>query len=683
MNAISVFGVISHGLAGMLYLGVAVLMSTAWRGGRTGVFLIAACAFGSVWATVISLQIAGFMLGGRPITFLVEIASDAAWIIFLTAVASRLGVSRVVLRASHAAWLGTFVAGVVVLLGQDLFGTNIDIDDVLIPGSLLIALVGLLLIEQLHRNSAPETRWGIKALMLGVGGIFAYDLFLYSESLLLAEVNSTAWTARGAVHLLLIPLIAIAAKRSPSWDLDIFVSRQVVFYTTTLVAVGIYLLLMGLGGWLLISYGGTWGPIAQIVFAAGALLVLAILLFSRAVRARVKVFLTKHFFRNKYDYREEWLRLVSTLSEFEDRSSRKIVIKAMAQVVDSRSGVLWVLADDARQYRVAATLETDRSMPDIHASDSLVGFIKRQGWLIDLDEYRANPGHYRGLDLPEWLKAEPLSWLIVPLVLKHELMGMILLERAPGPRRLNFEDRDLLKTIGSHIAVHLAQERSDSLLSEAQQFEAYNRLTAFLMHDLNNLIAQQSLIVANADQHKRNPEFVDDAMHTIAGSVQRMRRVMDQLRRGEASQPPRPTELRFLVSAAVDRCSDTKPVPRLELNGVNGSATVDAEQCIMILVHMIKNAQEATPDDGEVTVSLAHPNGKVEISVRDTGCGMTEDFIRDRLFRPFDSTKGSQGMGIGAYQARDFARKMCGDLTVESSSPGGTTVTLALPIGKP
>jgi len=218
------------------------------------------------------------------------------------------------------------------------------------------------------------------------------------------------------------------------------------------------------------------------------------------------------------------------------------------------------------------------------------------------------------------------------------------------------------------------------LLAEARQFEAYNRLTAFLMHDLNNLIAQQSLIVKNAEKHKRNPDFVDDAMRTIANSVERMNRVMDQLKRGEADKHVKPAELKVIVSAAVDRCTNKEPVPSLALNGIDAVLETDSEQFTMVLTHLIKNAQDATGVSGIVSVETEQTESEATIIISDTGSGMTPEFIRDRLFRPFDSTKGSQGMGIGAYQAREFARKMGGDLVIESEVSKGTTVTMSLPL---
>ena len=673
------FGALSYAVVGILYAGLSILLLTSWRGRHLGGYLIAACVISTLWGFTLAISTINPAVPAF-LVFSIEVLRGGAWLTFLIMLVRKIGVGRPIGYLAHAVWLAVLFAGSVLWFGHDYFGPSVNMGAVLIPGGLAISLVGLLLIEQLYRNSPPEARWGIKALALGLGGLFAYDLFLYSQGVLFSAIDATTWVARGTVNMMFVPLIALAARRNPDWDLNIFVSRHVVFYSTSLVAVGVYLLLMSLGGYALLLYGGTWGGLARAVFFVGAILVLIILLFSSTLRARFRVFLSKHFFRNKYDYREEWLRLISSLSGFEDRSTRQVVIEALAQIVDSPSGLLWVLDAREKSYRLAATYHEDSGVPDIPASDPLIRFVAKKGWLIDLQEYALDPKHYADLQLPGWLAKSADAWLIVPLMMRRELVGLIMLRKAPGPPKLNYEDRDLLKTAGTHIAVHLAQERSDNLLAEAQQFEAYNRLTAFLMHDLNNLIAQQSLIVKNAEKHKRNPDFVDDAIDTIAGSVERMKRVMRQLKRDDVRHAAKLTELRFIVSAAVDNCAGKRPVPELSLNGVGASLAVDAEEFTMVLTHLIRNAQDATPPDGDISVTVLESDGRVAIDIKDTGSGMTPEFMRDRLFRPFDSTKGAQGMGIGAYQAREFARKLGGDLKVHSSPGEGTTVSMTLPI---
>ena len=671
------FSALAYAAIGGLYALLTILLLTSSRGSRIGLALIAACVISALWGVVLALQ-TNQTYTNVALVFVVEVLRGGAWISFLVVLTAQIGVSRLLRRLSTLAWGLTLLAGIFVFATQVPYTAFRNIVDVLIPGGLVIALVGLVLIEQLYRNSPHESRWGLKALVLGVGGIFAYDLFLYSQAMLFGVLDSNAWMARGAVNLLFVPLIAVAARRNPNWDLDIFVSRQVVFYSTTLMAVGLYLLLMSLGGYALVIYGGNWGPLTRVVFFVGALVVLAWLLFSSALRAKAKVFLSKHFYRNKYDHREEWQRLVATLSAFQDSSTLEVVIKAMAQIVGSPSGFLWMLDDGNRHYRFAASYNTMDTLPDISTDDSLTKFVKREFWLVDLNEYKTEPDRYGDLDLPKWLLAREDAWLMVPLSLRHDLIGFILVNKPHGTMSLNYEDRDLLKTVGSHAAVHLAQDKSDKLLAEARQFEAYNRLTAFLMHDLNNLVAQQSLIVENAKMHKRNPEFVDDTIRTIANSVERMKRVMAQLRGRDNKGKGKPADVRQMLEAAVRRCADRLPKPELRLHDLSCRLNVDQDQFVMVLCHLIRNAQDATPEDGAVEMSASCEDGYLRISVTDSGIGMSREFIRERLFRPFDSTKGNQGMGIGAYQVQEFITGLNGKLLVDSEVSKGTTITLVL-----
>lgn len=671
-------GALGYATVALLYTVVFVLSILSWQGGRIGRLIIVACIVGAIWAGTLAIH-TGLSPVSPLLLFCVEVLHLGAWIAFLGAMDIKRGVGKYLGMLFQMAWLMILLAGVGLWVAMRAGIDVPQLDSVLIPGGLVLSLCGLVLTEQLYRNSNPEARLSIKTLALGLGGIFAFDLFLYSQSVLFGSVDAATWNARGAVNILFVPMIAIAVRRNDHWYLDIFVSRHVVFYTTTFVAVGIYLILMSAGGYAISYFGGSWTALLQIVFVAGAALVLAVLLFSDQLRSRLKVFLNKHFFRNKYDYREEWLRLVETLAEFENIEAREIVIKALSQVVDSPGGVLWSLDETAGEYRQVATYNTDSDVPSIEFEESLVQFVQKNHWLIDLDEFFADPGFYENIELPNWLTENKKAWLIVPLIIRQTVHGMVLLEKTGGKLTLNYEDRDLLKIIGNHLAVHLAQQTSESLLAESRQFEAYNRLTAFLMHDLNNLIAQQSLIIKNAERHKSNPEFIDDVLQTVANSVSRMKSVMDHLRRGNGELNVKATPLNFMLSAAVDHCSDRSPQPTLDLQNTDIEVNVDRDRFVMVLTHLLRNAQDATPASGMIRLSATRAGGDVLINVEDNGAGMSPEFIRDRLFRPFDSTKGSQGMGIGVYQARDFARSLGGDLKVRSEPGRGTVCIMSIP----
>lgn len=672
---------IGYGLAGLVYLVLAILLITNFRGRLRGGLLAFAAVVSTAWAFVLAWSAHTSDLTEAQL-FFVEIGHDMVWLVFLsTLLSGAIGTGQY--------WLvrygGIVLAGGILALGlgREIYSNyNLQAEgagSVLILGSLLTALYALVAIEQIYRNARESQRKGLKYLCIGVGGIFAYDLFLYSNASLVGQISDAFWGVRGFVVAMCVPLIAIAAQRSPSWSVGIFVSRQVVFHTATLFGAGIYLTVVGFSGYYIRVFGGDWGSAAQIVFSAAAVIVLFVFLFSDRSRARLRVFISKHFFENKYDYREEWLRLIGTLtSHNESMPLKKRSIKALAQILDAPAGMLWLNSREPKSFECVGAWNVSQSAAALAADSSLVSFMAKTGWVIDLGEYAIDSSHYGGLILNTDELGVVDPDFIVPLMHDADLLGFIVLARSATPVELNFEDRDLLKTAGQQIASYLAQEMAAEQLADGRQFEAFNRLTAYLMHDLKNVIAQQSLVVENAQKHKGNPAFIDDAMATIKGSVVRMRRIIEHLQHGSTGQHKERIELGSLILQAVSQCADRQPVPRTRLSEDRIWVYADKERLLMAFYHAIRNAQDATQRDGDVTVSVDVNESKCSVHIADTGIGMDEAFIRDRLFRPFDSTKGTQGMGMGAYQLRETVRALGGEVHVRSEPQQGTTVIMEL-----
>ena len=451
-------------------------------------------------------------------------------------------------------------------------------------------------------------------------------------------------------------------------------------YTTTLAAGGVYLLTMAAGGYYVRIYGGEWGAVARVVFLFGAVLVLLITLFSGQARAQLKVFLSKHFYNYKYDYREEWLRVIRLLFAPEDNTSLpQRALQAIADIVESPVAGLWMRDDNGDFVPCGGDLAGPDS-PVEPGDGPLARFMRARLWLVDLDEFRREPERYEDFELPEWLPDMARAWVVVPLPEGEDLLGFVVLARSRARLELTWEDHDLLKTVGRQVAGVLSQHRAAQRLAETRQFETYNRLAAFIMHDLNNLIAQQSLVVKNAARHKDNPEFIDDAIRTVDNSVQRMNRLLEQLRRGGSAQQARRCSLSAVCEDVAASCAQRRPVPKLELPGQDLYAVVPPDQLLLVLGHVVRNAQDASRDDALVSIRLRREDGQAVIDVVDEGAGMDEAFIRERLFWPFDSTKGSKGMGIGAYQTREFIREAGGDVRVFSTPGRGTTFSIRLPL---
>jgi putative PEP-CTERM system histidine kinase len=353
-------------------------------------------------------------------------------------------------------------------------------------------------------------------------------------------------------------------------------------------------------------------------------------------------------------------------------------------MVESPGGVLYLQEGGQGPYYVAGGWSlAGGALPDtdsVDADHELVLFLAHRGWVIDLREYRRAPEVYRHIAMPEWLLRGDALWQIVtPLIEGERLLGFLLLQAPPEPFTMNFEDRDLLRMAGRHVTALLVQQLAERRLAEGRQFDAFNRFAAFVMHDLKNCVAQLQLLVGNAARHRHNPQFVDDALGTIRNTVARMMRLIEQLHAREPGNSAQVIDPAATLRDAIARAGSRQPAPAVVVLTEGMRVRADPERLGMVIDHVIRNAQDAAGAAGRVSVELAAEDGWAAVTIADNGPGMDPQFVRERLFRPFDSTKGSKGMGVGAYQAREYTRQAGGDVEVQSTPGAGTRFIIRLP----
>ncbi|MDH4049064.1 MAG: PEP-CTERM system histidine kinase PrsK [Gammaproteobacteria bacterium] len=671
---------IGYSSAGALFLLLTVLLLSRWRDRSKSPILALASLVTALWAGTQSASLAG-TVSIPSLNVITELSRGTIWLVALALILRSLDTAGTIQSRfrRYGLLLPMAMAGLVLLSRSG--GQNGALNTTLVVGSFTMASLILVLIEQIYRNTPPDSKSGIRYFCVAVAGMFLYDALMFGSAILAPPLRPDLWAARGFVNALLVVPLAYSVGRRFRLSLNTLLPRQILFYSFTLAVIGGALLLVLTGDFYIRRVGGTWAEVLRIVFLVAVLLVAVMLLVSPLMRARARVLLMKALFQYKYDYRREWLRFIATLSESGAEQVPTTAVRAVAQIVDSPGGVVWAQQAGDPDYVPVGSWRYPLPLQLAIGSDSsLVAFLNERQWIIDLSEMKEFPERYEGLELGELLQDEDDWWLIVPMLLGNRLSGFIVLLKPRMVPVLNFEDHDLLKTVGRHVGTHIDQAEADRRLAEASQFGAYNRLTAFLMHDLNNLIAQQSLVVKNAERFRDNPDFVDDAIDTIAHSVSRMRRLMEQLSSGSKPPVKRRVNVCSVLSNAIERNSHREPVPEFAGCDEDIMVLADADRLSMVIEHLLRNAQEATPANGQITVEVKTAGGMVVISIVDTGCGMSQDFIRDRLFRPFDSTKGSQSMGIGAYQARDYASALGGRLDVRSAVGEGTTFILRLPL---
>ncbi len=676
----AIVGLMGYGLAAAVYGLFSLLLATLWRERTRGSYLLPAALGNTLWASLLGLMcVRGVLLIEWP---LLEALRLALWFSFLLGVLRAAGDLR---QQSMRPW-AYGGAGTLVLVGlvpRSFWPAGaFSQPDTLVLLQLCLSILGLLQLEQVIRHTRQSQEWRVKFFWLGLGGLFVYDLFLFSVSFLYRSLDADLWLARGYVNAMVVPLLLIGVHRVRTWEARLFLSPTVAFYTTSIAIAGAYLVVMAFAGFYLRAMGGAWGAVLEIVFLVAAGVALAVVSYSGTARAWLRVVLAKHFFPHKYDYRSEWLGLTRQLAAVSsDLPLTERTVEAFVALAKATGGGLWLLQGDAFQP-VAGRIWSDLQPRSLDRE--FAHFLRDREWIVDLTVARLDPTDGgRMPSVPGWLRELPGSWLVVPLIYETDVVGLIVLSDPLLDQPLTWEDLDLLRTAGRQAASYLALDRAAQDLAEAQQFAAFNRFAAFLMHDLNNLVAQQQLVVQNAAKHRHNPAFIDDAIETIDHSVKRMRRLLAELKAGRDQGELRRVALASVVAEVVRRTGDRQPVPTLQLPEDEIYVSVSQERLENALLHVIRNAQDATPPEGVVSVQLRVVTGYAQVEISDTGAGMEAEFLRNRLFKPFDSTKGVQGMGIGAFQVREFARLSGGSVEVDSAPGAGTRFRLSLPLAAP
>lgn len=677
---ISIFG---HGLAAALFAALTIWQfQRKTERNRAQISLVLALALTSFWA--LSIAVEGAF---SPISNFAESLRNLGWLVFMF-VLLRVGEGRDEPPAVNI----IYFALVLVLIGQIIVDSLIPI----FAGSprlggmaaytslvlrMLFSVGGLVLVHNLYSISAHETRWGIRLPMASLAAIWTYDLNLFTITYLTQQLSVELVAMRGPAMVCIAPILALASIRNTEWQLKL--SRSVAFRSLSLVAIGGYLLMMIIIATALEIIGGDYARLAQISFLFGTSVAALVLLPSGKFRAWFKVKLAKNFFQHRYDYRAEWIRFTDTIGRPGNDSApfHERVVKAIADITDSPAGIL-LMPDDAGRLALQSRWNWPTiQVPARACTSRTVSFFEETGHIVEFDALRADKAD-QIIDagaIPEWMTNDPQTWAAVPLVHFDRLAGIILLARPRVNRTLDWEDLDMLRVVGRQVASYLAEARSQESLSESQRFDEFNRRMAFIMHDIKNLVSQLSLLARNAKKHADNPEFQNDMISTLQDSADKMNGLLERLSQHNKAKPeePKPVKVAALLQSIIEKKRLLHAIESTQIDEL--TVLADPARVDQILGHLIQNAIDASAEGQPILLNARRRDLSVAIEVLDRGEGMSSEFIRSQLFKPFASSKDG-GFGIGAFEARSLAVAMNGRLEVESKEGAGSRFTLILPL---
>ena len=664
----------SHALCAAAFAGLLIWRVAEFRS-QDQKLLLAGFAVTACWAWLTAI------LPGEPLARFAETARNFVWIGLLYSLSASSDERQHGVRLVYAA--------VAAVLG---FQAVVDALSITLPGDaveqtatllrITAAAGSLVLVHNLYGQASPASRMNIGLAMLALSLTWSYDLNLYTIAYLDSHLAPDLLDWRGAIIGATAPMFALAARRVDGWRIRL--SRAATFQSLSLLAICAYFVVMAILATALRGTSVDWSRSVLVGVLAAMTVAAMVLLPSARARSWARVLVAKHLFEHRYDYRTEWLRFAETLGSTGPDAAPlgQRVIKAFADILEAPGGLL-LAADPSGAITPAASWNWPGRNPpsgDLALIREFWSTLEANGRIIELDALRG--GWAKAEDCvalaPQWMLEERRAWACIPLIHGERLFGILLLASPEYRRALDWEDFDLLRTAGRQAASSLAEAYGQEALSNARRFEEFNRRFAFILHDIKNLVSQLSLLSRNAERHADNPDFRTDMVATLRSSVGKMNELLTRLSPQAQSGPQRsdPQPVRAILSDAIAAKRRDREV-RL-LGDASLWAWVDALALEQAVGHLIQNAVEASPPDEPVDVRVAGAGHEVQITITDKGCGMDGDFLRNRLFQPFASTK-PDGFGIGSFEARSLIAAMGGRLIVDSTPGVGTEFSIFLP----
>ena len=555
----------------------------------------------------------------------------------------------------------------------------------LLTSSILI----LMNLERTFRASVGTMRWRIKFMLIGVGLIFVIRIYTASQGLLFHGIDID-FQRLNAGMLMLGSLLALRSLfRDDPHHLDVYPSQSVLQGSVTILLAGRYLLIVGLFARTIARLGGSRVFELEAFLGLVSLVFFVLLLQSDRLRLKLRRFISRNFQRPLFDYRTIWRRFnEATASQIDQTELCRALVKLMTEVFQALSVAIWLVDEGVQSLALAAST----GLSNAEARDLAPN---REETLDLLSRFLDRPEPVELVELADTRSAQVLkrmhpsqftqseARLCLPVVARGDVIGLIILGDRVGGVPFSAQDLDMLKCIGDHAAASLLNVRLGQRLLQAKELEAFQTMAAFFVHDLKNAASTLSLTLKNLPIHFEDPAFRQDALRGMSNSAAHINHLISRLTllRHDLKIKPVETDFNELVgSAATDLQSEPdflvvkelSPLPKLAL---------DREQISKVVTNLVLNAKEAMSGRGRARLTTRREDGWAVLSVRDSGCGMSADFIGRSLFRPFQTTK-KNGLGIGMFQSKMIVDVHGGRIAVQSDPGVGTTFEVFLPIAR-
>ncbi|MGA1865292.1 MAG: XrtA/PEP-CTERM system histidine kinase PrsK [bacterium] len=551
---------------------------------------------------------------------------------------------------------------------------------------LLLAIVFILFnLETVYRNSTGIKKWQIKYSILGMFAAFTFYIYVISRVILFQVAKPTYIPIGSVVILISLGILTFSFIRHRLMNIDVFVSRQVFYGSFTLIVISSYLILVGFIGQLLKILSIDFNLVFYPILVLFSLLILSVFFLSTTSRKVVTRFIDRHFYKNRYDYRFEWIELTNIISsaiDLNDLLKKFMELTAETMCVDDIT--VWLYDGDDKKYHLAGVRDVSEPEGPIYIDRPLTRYLEEKAEPFPID-FEISDSRLREIFNTNKAFFDKYSVSVMsPLIVKADLVGFITLGREITGAVYNYEDYDMLKILCHQAANAILNIKLSDRLVLAGEMELMNKISSFILHDLKNSISMLSLIVQNASYNMQDPEFQNDVLETISKTIKNMKGLISRI-----SRVPKDIELNMTKTSIAKLLKDTILQTGLSKDGIQlienysdlPDVNLDREKIQSVFRNLIINAQELLKDHGTVSVSTYMENENIIIEVKDNGPGISKEFLKNKLFKPFQTTK-KKGLGIGLYQSKTIIAAHNGKIEAESEVGKGTQFRIYLPFEK-
>lgn len=547
---------------------------------------------------------------------------------------------------------------------------------------LILGLVfNLVHLENTLRHSEGPKRWQIKYVIFGVGSIMAFFIFISSQALLYSTLTLGAVPVTSSVIIIAVFMMAVFIVRHRLMDVDIFISRYVVYNSLTVMIVGLYLIATGLIANGIRYFNVPFHYFFTTLFVFVAVLALFVMLFTASLRRKAQVYINRHFYKHKYEFRDKWMETVEKISP---KRSVEEISKTLTEMVSGTMGVkeiyVWVYEPASGEYYSPAPGIED-GLRKIKGTHPLIALIRERMSPFTFDGAEGGPGPALDNEV-EALVSSTRAALCAPLLSGHDIVGFLLQGADFSGEPYRRDDFEILKAMTTQAAVQITNIRLLEDLVNVKEVEAFSNMSSFIMHDLKNLTNSLSLVSQNARHNMDDPEFQQDAINTINSIVKRMKDVIEKLSSVPKGLDIRkaPVDLKGLIHNSIQKMPVSRSKNVIIVNEVETMppVVIDPDAMEMVFLNILTNAYEAVRDEGRITVRGRMEDGYVAVTISDNGNGIPREFMETSLFKPFKTTKKS-GLGIGLFQCKTVVEAHSGKIEIESAEGNGTSFKVILP----